>query len=198
MTSCWFNLFNWQKAFDRVKWTKLVQTVKGTGIDYRERRLIKELYMDQNIKINWTKGRHEVWRLEEELDDIVVCRQYIQLAQRIFYQERSWRFRELQWSGTDTSLGEMCRWLCYWLRKRRCYSTWLLEIVRWYGMEINVDKTRLLQIPKQQSPTQIMIDQTQLENVEYLKCFGKMITIYVRHTRGIKSGITMTKAAFNQ
>jgi hypothetical protein len=30
----------WQKAFDRVNWSKLMQILKGTGIDWRERRLI--------------------------------------------------------------------------------------------------------------------------------------------------------------
>jgi len=51
---------DWQKVFDRVNWTTLMQILTGTGIDSRERRLITKLYMDQNIKINWTKGRHEV------------------------------------------------------------------------------------------------------------------------------------------
>jgi len=37
----------WQKAFDRVNWTKLMQILKGTGIDWRERRLISNLYMAQ-------------------------------------------------------------------------------------------------------------------------------------------------------
>jgi len=34
-----------QKAFDRVNWTKLMQILKGAGIDWRERRLISNLYM---------------------------------------------------------------------------------------------------------------------------------------------------------
>jgi len=51
---------DWQKVFDRVKWTKLMQILTRTGIDCRERRLIIQLYMDNNIKINWIKGRHEV------------------------------------------------------------------------------------------------------------------------------------------
>jgi len=34
---------DWQKAFDRIKWTKLMQILKGTGIDWRERRLINNL-----------------------------------------------------------------------------------------------------------------------------------------------------------
>jgi len=35
---------DWQKAFDRVNWTKLMRILKGTGIDWRERRLISNLY----------------------------------------------------------------------------------------------------------------------------------------------------------
>jgi hypothetical protein len=31
---------DWQKEFDRVNWTKLMQILKGTGFDWRERRLI--------------------------------------------------------------------------------------------------------------------------------------------------------------
>jgi hypothetical protein len=34
---------DWQKAFDRVNWTDLMQILKGTGIDWRERRLISKL-----------------------------------------------------------------------------------------------------------------------------------------------------------
>ena len=42
---------DWQKAFDCVNWTKLMQILKRTGIDWRERRLISKLYMDQRVKI---------------------------------------------------------------------------------------------------------------------------------------------------
>jgi hypothetical protein len=44
-------LMDWQKAFDRVNWTKLMQILKGIGIDWRERRLISKLYMEQSVKI---------------------------------------------------------------------------------------------------------------------------------------------------
>jgi hypothetical protein len=36
---------DWQKELDRFNWTKLMQILKGTGIDWRERRLISNLYM---------------------------------------------------------------------------------------------------------------------------------------------------------
>jgi hypothetical protein len=47
---------DWQKAFGRVKWTKLMQILKGTGIDWRERRLISNVYMAQNVKIRLNRG----------------------------------------------------------------------------------------------------------------------------------------------
>ena len=47
---------DWQKAFDHVKWTKLMQILKRTGIDWRERRLISKLYMEQNVKVRLDRG----------------------------------------------------------------------------------------------------------------------------------------------
>jgi hypothetical protein len=47
---------DWQKAFDRVNWTKLMQTLKGIGIHWRERRLIRKLYMEQSVKIRLDQG----------------------------------------------------------------------------------------------------------------------------------------------
>ena len=44
-------LIDWQKAFDRVNWTKLMKILKGTGIDWRERSWISSLYMAQSVKV---------------------------------------------------------------------------------------------------------------------------------------------------
>jgi len=46
----------WQKVFDRVNWTKLMQILKRTGIDWRKRRLISKLYMDQRVKVGLDRG----------------------------------------------------------------------------------------------------------------------------------------------
>jgi len=47
---------DWQKAFDRVNWTKLMQILKENGIDWRERRLISNLYMAQSVKVRLNRG----------------------------------------------------------------------------------------------------------------------------------------------
>ena len=45
-----------QKAFDRVKWTKLMQILKEIDIDWHERRLISNLYMAQGVKVRLNRG----------------------------------------------------------------------------------------------------------------------------------------------
>ena len=47
---------DWQEAFDRVNWTKLMQILKRTGIDWRDRRLISKLCMDQRVKVRLGRG----------------------------------------------------------------------------------------------------------------------------------------------
>jgi len=42
---------DWQKAFDHVNWTKLMQILKRAGFDWRERRLISKFYVDQRVKV---------------------------------------------------------------------------------------------------------------------------------------------------
>jgi hypothetical protein len=74
----------------------------------------------------------------------------------------------------------------------------LIEIGRRYGMEINVEKTNVMRISRQPYSIKIMINQKQLENVEYFSYLGSMITNYTRCTREIKSRISMAKAAFNK
>ena len=44
----------------------------------------------------------------------------------------------------------------------------LIETGRYYGMEMNVEKTKVMRISRQPSPVTVTIDQKELENV---KCF---------------------------
>ena len=60
-------------------------------------------------------------------------------------------------------------------------------------MKMNVEKTTVLGIPKEHS-LQIMMDQKQLENVEYFNYFGNIITNEARCTREIRSRIAIAKA----
>jgi hypothetical protein len=63
---------------------------------------------------------------------------------------------------------------------------------------MNVEKTKVMRISRQPYPSQIMMDQKLLENVEYFNYLSRMITNDARFTREIKSRIAMAKAAFKK
>ena len=74
----------------------------------------------------------------------------------------------------------------------------LIEIGGCYGMEMNVEKTKVMRISRQPFPVKIMIDQKQLENVESFKYLGSILTNDGRCTCEIKCRIAMAKAAFDR
>ena len=73
----------------------------------------------------------------------------------------------------------------------------LAEVRRCFGMEMNVEKTKIMRISTQSSPVQIMMDK-KVENVEYFNCSGSMMTCDARRTPKIKCSIVMAKAALNK
>jgi hypothetical protein len=74
----------------------------------------------------------------------------------------------------------------------------LIEIGRCYGMEMNVEKPKVMRISIQPLPVQLMTDHKQLENVESFKYLRSMLKNYGRCTCEIKSRIAMAKAALNK
>jgi hypothetical protein len=58
----------------------------------------------------------------------------------------------------------------------------LIETGRRYGMEMNVEETKVMRISRQPSPINIRTDQKQLENVEYFSYLGSMGTNDARCT----------------
>jgi hypothetical protein len=52
----------------------------------------------------------------------------------------------------------------------------LIEIGGCYGIEMNVEKTKVMRISRQPFPVKIMIDEKQLQNVESFKYLGSILT----------------------
>ena len=65
-------------------------------------------------------------------------------------------------------------------------------------MEMNAEKTKVMRILRHPFPVKIMIDQKQLENVEFFKYLGSILTNDGRCTCEVKCRIAMTQAAFNK
>jgi hypothetical protein len=74
----------------------------------------------------------------------------------------------------------------------------LTEIARWYGMEMTVEKTKVVRISRQPSPVKIMMNKKQPENVKHFNYLGSMMINDARYTREIKFRIAIGKPAFNK
>ena len=50
---------DYEKAFDRVNWVKLLDVLKSLGVDWKDRRLIRNLYLGQTVSIRTAQGDSE-------------------------------------------------------------------------------------------------------------------------------------------
>ena len=73
----------------------------------------------------------------------------------------------------------------------------LIEIGSFWDMEINVEETKVMKMPRQPSHAQIMIDQVEPGGVEYCSSLGGMTTENIICTREFTYMIAVTKAAVN-
>ena len=73
----------------------------------------------------------------------------------------------------------------------------LRKMERYYGMEMNVEETKVMRISRQTFPLQIMTDQNNWGNSTHFKHLGK-IKNDARSTREIKFWTAMAKEAVNK
>ena len=53
-------LVDFKKAFDRVKWMKLLDILQMIRIDWRDRKLICKLYMGQKVVVRATRDEYNL------------------------------------------------------------------------------------------------------------------------------------------
>jgi len=59
------------------------QILKETGTGWSERKVISNLYIDQSVKYDCTKGRQEVWE-RSQIGKLLVA-DFVRIVQRIRY-----------------------------------------------------------------------------------------------------------------
>ena len=179
-----------------------MQILKRTGIDWRERRLIGKLYMEQKVKVRLDRGETRSVQIGRGV------RQGCCLSPILFNLYSECLTREaLDGHGDFNIRGQIIQTVKYGddvvlMAKEEAVLQGkidkLIETGRYYGMEMNVEKTKVMRISRQPSPVRITIDQKQLDNAKCFKYLGIMLTDDGRCTCEIKSSIAMAKDAFNK
>jgi hypothetical protein len=180
-----------------------MQVLRGTGIDWRDRRLIGKLYVEQSVKIRLDQGETRSVKIGRGVrQGCCLSPILFNLYSEYFTKEALEGFGDFKIGGQVIRTVKYADDLVLQAREEKVLQDMIdriIEIGRRYGMEMNVGKTKIMKISRQPSSMKIMINQKQLENVEYFNYLGSMITSDARCcTREIKSRIAMAKTSFNK
>jgi len=154
---------DWQKSFDRVNWTKLMYILKETGIDWRERRLISNLYMAQSVKVRLNRGETRSLKTGRGVrQGCCLSPILFNLYSECLMKEALEGFGDFKIGGQIVHTVKYADDLVLLAKEEKVLQDMidkLIEIGRCYGMEMNVEKTKVMRISRQLSPVKIIIDQ---------------------------------------
>jgi len=193
---------DWQKTFDRVNWTKLMQILKGTGIDWRERRFISNLYMAQDVKVRLNREETRSLKTGRGVrQGCCLSTILFNLYSECHTKEALEGFGDFKIGGKIIHIVKYADELVLLAKEEKVLQDMigkLIEIGKCYGVEMNVEKNKSNENFNTTIPVKIMIDQKHLENVESFKYLGSILTNDGRRTCEIKCTIAMAKTAFNK
>jgi len=195
---------DFEKAFDRVDWVKLLKILKNMGVDWKDRRLIMNLYMNQKVvvKVNQESS--------EECDMGRGVRQGCCLSPLLFNIYADAMMTEAM-EGTEEGVkvgGKMLKDIRFADDQGMVASSEQglqnimssLEVTaEKYGMKINAKKTKVMKVSRNtRGKMNITVGGQKIEQVESFKYLGSTITEDGRCEQEIKIRIALAKEAFNK
>jgi len=195
---------DYEKAFDRVNWPKLMTILKSLGIDWRDRRLISALYMGQSANVRTEHG---------EAGPCVIgrgVRQGCLLSPQLFNIYAEAMMKEAMEDVEDgvhvgghviqaVRFADDQAMIASSVEGLQNIMTKLNNIVKNYKMKINEKKTKVMKIGRGEAEqVKIVINGNELEQVHQFKYLGSLLTEDGRSEREIKVRISMAKEAFEK
>ena len=135
---------DWQRAFDRDNWTKLMQILKGTGIDWCERRLISNLYMAQSVTVQMNRGKIRSVKIGRGVrQGHCLSPILFNLYNECLTKEALEGFGDLKVGGQIINTLKYAGALLSQAKEEKVLQDMIDKLTgRCYGMEMNVEKTK--------------------------------------------------------
>jgi len=194
---------DYEKAFDRVNWRKLMEILHNIGVDWRDRRLIATLYMSQTaaVRLNYELtepsevGRgvrqgclisstpfnvHAEAMMKEALDDLKegICVGG-ELVQPVRYADDQAMTANTEKMFTKI-LGETNK------------------VAKKNGMKINIKKTKVMKIGRKPSTIKLTVDGEILQQVKEFKYLRSVLLSSGQTEKDIRVRIGMAMSASNK
>ena len=196
---------DYEKAFDRVNWVKLMEILKRIGVDWRDRKLIANLYMKQTAVVRIGGEDSEPGSIGRGV------RQGCPLSPLLFNIYIEELVREAM-QETDAGVkvgGENVKAVRFADDQAMVASSeeelqQLMNILhgksKEYSMRINLKKTKVMRINREGkgAPLTINIEDIQLEEVNEFCYLGSIISRDGRCNKEVIRRIGMTKEAFTK
>ena len=200
---------DFEKAFDRVKWTKLFEVLKKIGVDWRDRRLIMNLYMQQTAVVRTENGDSEPGEigrgvrqgclLSPLLFSIYAEMMMIEAMEDVEEGVRvgGELLKDVKFADDQGMVAQTEKGL-------QTIMDALSKTGKEYDMKINVKKTKVMRVCRNGSKREgsnsinILIEGQLVEQVNQFRYLGSLISDDGTCTAEIKSRIAMAKNAFNK
>ena len=195
---------DFEKAFDRVNWVRMMETLKGLGIDWRDRRMIHQLYMNQNAVVRVVDGESEPGVMDSGV------RQGCPLFPLLFsiYAE-AMMIETLEENEEGVVVGgELNADVRFADDQGMIYNSErglqrlmdrLNEVTKGYKMKINVKKTKTMVVSRTEGKkVNILIEGQIVDQVKKFKYMGAVLSEDGRCIDDVKQRIAMGKEAFNK
>ena len=195
---------DFEKAFDRVNWIKMMEVLKQLQVDWRDRRLIKNLYMRQQAVVRVADGESEPGVIGRGV------RQGCPLSPLLFSIYAEAMMVEAM-EGIEEGVkvgGELVKDVRFADDQGMVASTekglqevmdGLNETAKRYDMKINVKKTKAMVVSREEGrAVNIVIDGQKVEQVATFKYLGAVMTENGTCIEEVKARIGMAKQAFGK
>src|SRR6218665_3169629 len=195
---------DYEKAFDIVEWRRLLHALRWMGIDWRDRRLIGNLYMGQQMRVRIDGEYSELGKVGRGV------RQGCPLSPLLFNIYIEELVREAV-EDLEEGIKVGGRWIkalrfaddqAMVAKSQKGLQTMMDRLNRTskeYGMKINIKKTEVLKISKgKETMVRINIGGKEIEQVKDFCYLGSVITTDAKCHREIRRRIAIGKEAFSK
>ena len=191
-----------EKAFDNVEWNKMFDILKKTGLKYKDRRVIYNLYIDQTavVRVDNEEGESKIGKGVRQGCSLspIIFNLYIEEAIRqvkegpqIGVKIQGEKIAMIRFADDIAILAENGKNLQDTLYHMK-------EVMSEFSMKINKKKTKVMKCAKldDKRKMNVQLEGVRLDEVEEFCYLGSIIKKDNRSKRDIKSRIAQAKKAF--